>query len=147
MNLKTSLPILGLLVFLYSCGGEEQSDSSTFAAIEKAMAEQERSWSNGDIEGFMEYYEKSDDLSFASSNGLTKGYSTLLNRYRKLYPGEDEMGELNFELLEHRSLGKEHMLVVGAWKLFNNQNNPSGYFSLIWKNTSDGWKIIHDHTS
>jgi ketosteroid isomerase-like protein len=111
------------------------------------MAEQERSWSNGDIEGFMKYYEKSDELSFASKNGLTKGYNTLLNRYKESYPGKQEMGELNFELLEHRNLGDEHVLVIGSWKLLNNQNNPSGYFSLVWKKTADGWKIIHDHTS
>ena len=112
-----------------------------------AMDEQEKSWSEGSIEGFMKYYQNSDDISFASKNGLTRGYSTLLNRYKQSYPGKEEMGKLTFELIEHRSLGKDHMLVVGSWKLANNDNNPSGYFSLIWKHTSEGWRIIHDHTS
>jgi len=147
MNLRISALAFLFTVLLFSCKQVERDDGSGLSAIEAAMAEQERSWSNGDIEGFMEHYEKSDDLSFASKNGLTKGYSTLLNRYRESYPGKEEMGELIFELLEHRALGKDHMIVVGSWKLLNNQNNPSGYFSLVWKKTSTGWKIIHDHTS
>lgn len=147
MNLKTSVFVFGIVLIFCSCSRVEYDEAASFAAIEAAMTEQERSWSNGDIEGFMKYYEKSDDLSFASKNGLTKGYNTLLNRYKESYPGKQEMGELNFELLEHRNLGGEHMLVIGSWKLLNNQNNPSGYFSLVWKKTAEGWKIIHDHTS
>lgn len=147
MNLRISAAVIGLICFTSACNQKDQSEISALNAIEAAMAEQERSWSNGDIEGFMSHYEKSADLSFASKNGLTKGYDTLLNRYRKSYPGEEEMGELIFELLEHRNLGNDYMLIVGSWKLLNNQKNPSGYFSLVWKKTSSGWKIIHDHTS
>jgi len=147
MSLKTSILALSTICVLCACNRVEYDGASSLAAIEAAMAEQERSWSNGDIEGFMKYYEKSDELSFASKNGLTKGYNTLLNRYKESYPGKQEMGELTFELLEHRNLGDEHILVIGSWKLLNNQNNPSGYFSLVWEKTADGWKIIHDHTS
>jgi len=148
MNLRIKPFLSGvMLILLLSCQQNEYSQDSAFGAIENAMAEQERSWSNGDIEAFMKYYEKSDDLSFTSKNGLTKGYQTLLNRYRESYPGKQDMGELQFDLMEHKSLGRDHMLVIGSWKLLNNQNNPSGYFSLIWKNTGSGWRIIHDHTS
>jgi len=147
MNFRKSILLILIVFVCYSCSRDHYDEKGSLLAIEEAMVEQERSWSDGDIDGFMKYYQKSDELSFASKNGLTKGYKTLLNRYKENYPGEKEMGQLTFELLQHKSLGSEHMLVVGSWKLQNNGSNPSGYFSLIWKNTSRGWKIIHDHTS
>lgn len=147
MSFRTSFLLITIVFTGYSCSRVEYDNAASLLAIEEAMAEQEKSWSEGDIDGFMKYYQKSDELSFTSKNGLTKGYNTLLKRYKENYLGEKEMGQLTFELLQHRSLGNEHMLVVGSWKLQNDGNNPSGYFSLIWKNTSKGWKIIHDHTS
>ncbi len=115
--------------------------------IKHAMREQQDAWNQGDIDGFMSFYLESEDINFVTSKGLVKGHSTLLSRYKKSYPNRESMGELEFDFLDFKSLDSGSALLVGKWTLYRENDAPGGYFSLVWKKTSEGWKIIHDHTS
>ena len=35
----------------------------------------------------------------------------------------------------------------GRWRLERAQDAPSGLFTLLFRRTSAGWRIVHDHTS
>jgi ketosteroid isomerase-like protein len=57
------------------------------------------------------------------------------------------MGELTFSDLEVTVLSKDSAVVLGRWLLKRSKDEPHGRFTLIFKKTKQGWRIIHDHTS
>lgn len=120
--------------------------------IKDKMSVQEVAWSNGDVETFMSAaYAPNDSLLFIGSKGLTLGFQEVLSHYRKSYPTGNAMGELTFENMLWKPLGREHGLLVGSWHLNRGEGleNLGGHYSLIWQfNEADGeWQIVADHSS
>ena len=93
-------------------------------------------------------YLKSDDIRFLSGDSVTRGWATVLARYQKRYPDKETMGKLTLGDFEFTALGPDTVLVVGRWKVETAKNKPQqGVTSLIFRQTTDGWRIVHDHTS
>lgn len=137
------LIVLFTLVFA-SC------NNSTFEkdviAIKVVMDKQAQCWSSGDIDGFMDGYWKSDSLRFLGRRGLTKGWQTTLDNYKKSYPNPTAMGTLKFTHISFESFNN-NMLVVGKWALYREKDTLSGYYSLIWRKIDKNWKVVFDHTN
>jgi hypothetical protein len=38
-------------------------------------------------------------------------------------------------------------VVVGLWRLVRPSDKPHGIFTLLFRRTPAGWRIVHDHTS
>jgi beta-aspartyl-peptidase (threonine type) len=111
---------------------------------------QEQAWNRGDLEGFMSAgFLRSDKLTFFSGGSVSRGYDTMLARYKSRYQGEGkEMGRLTFSDLDPVPLDNAHAVVRGRWRLsFEKQEPMTGLFTLIFVHTSEGWRIMHDHTS
>lgn len=136
------LASLGLFLMI-SCASTMDSEIE----IEKTLINQQRAWNQGDIPGFMKYYLESESLTFAGASGVTKGHKEVLERYMNRYDTPEKMGKLTFTILEFYNLSAESAVTVGEWSLMRKDDNPSGYFTLIWKKVDGNWKIIHDHTS
>ncbi len=115
--------------------------------IRKVLAEQQNCWNSGDIECFMQGYWKSDSLRFIGKSGINYGWQATLENYKKSYPDKAAMGQLKFDVLNIESMGKDHYLVTGKWKLVREADVPHGLFTLLWKRFDDEWKIIYDHSS
>lgn len=146
MNWNRSIVVLLMVCTLSSCSSELEHQIAE-EEVKQALSEQQEAWNNGDLEGFMALYSDSDKLTFVTSKGLTQGNENLLARYKKSYPDKASMGRLEFDILEYKTLGDSHALVIGKWQLFRENDNPNGYFSLLWERTPIGWRIINDHTS
>lgn len=114
--------------------------------IQIILEQQKISWNEGNIEGFMEYYWKSDKFTFQSGNQRLRGWDALLSRYKKNYPGEN-MGTLDFTDVEIRVLSSGFAYVMGRWKLELKNSTKEGLFTIIFQQMREGWRIIHDHTS
>ena len=114
--------------------------------IREIMDRQVTSWNNGDLEGFMGGYWKSDDLTFQSGNKRLKGWNTLLGMYQKNYSGENR-GILEFTDIEMKTLADGLVLVLGRWSVTRNQSKSEGLFTLVFRRMGKDWKIIHDHSS
>jgi ketosteroid isomerase-like protein len=108
---------------------------------------QEAAWNSGSIKNYMEGYEQSDETRFISGGTLTTGWQTVMDRYKAGYPDRKSMGMLTFSNLKVEGLGPGRALVYGMWELKKGNENPWGMFTLIFKKTKAGWRIIHDHTS
>jgi ketosteroid isomerase-like protein len=111
---------------------------------------QEQAWNRGDLDGFMSAgYWHSDKLTFFSGGSISRGYDAMLARYKSRYQGEGkEMGRLTFSDLDPIPLDNEHAVVRGRWRLtFEKEPPMTGLFTLIFAHTSEGWRIVHDHTS
>jgi len=57
------------------------------------------------------------------------------------------MGTLTFSQIEITKLGPEAALFMGRWQLARKNDQPHGIFTLLFRRTSAGWRIVHDHTS
>ena len=115
--------------------------------IRHVLDDQQAAWNRGDIEGFMRGYWNSPETVFVSEDEITRGWQTVHDRYRSKYSDRDKMGALRFSELEIRLLGEDVALVLGRWELVRKADKPHGRFTLIFRKTADGWKIVHDHTS
>jgi ketosteroid isomerase-like protein len=112
------------------------------------MVDQLDAWNKGDLKGFMAGYLKSPDVTFYSGGNVVKGWDAMLERYQKKYQGEGkEMGKLTFRDVEIDVLSAESAVVRGRWDLKMTKTNPGGLFTLLLRKTTDGWRIVHDHTS
>lgn len=117
------------------------------AAIENVLALQAAAWNRGDIDGFMDHYRKSDDLTFSASGRTTRGWNATLQRYRTRYPDRAAMGHLRFADLETTLLAPGVALVLGDWRLDREHDDLGGNFSLVLQKIGGRWLIRHDHTS
>jgi ketosteroid isomerase-like protein len=143
--LLTLLATLALAAYAVS---GPQADTDAKQAVRKVLDDQVKAWNKGDLNGFMEGYWNSPELSFFSGGKKTRGWQATLDRYRKKYQGEGkEMGKLAFKDLNIALLGADHALVRGGWELTLTKGRAGGLFTVIFANTSGTWRIIHDHTS
>jgi uncharacterized protein (TIGR02246 family) len=117
------------------------------ATIRRVIEEQQIAWNHGDLEGFMDGYWRSRDTVFVSGDAVTRGWQTVHDRYKSRYSDRAKMGQLTFSDLEVRMFGYDGAFVFGRWQLDRASDKPHGRFTLIFRKTPDGWKIVHDHTS
>jgi uncharacterized protein (TIGR02246 family) len=117
------------------------------AAVRAILDAQQEAWNRGDYEGFMEGYWKSDSLTFASGNRVTRGWQTTLENYKVRYPDRAAMGRLTFTLYEIRVLSETDAFVFGRYELARQNDRPTGLFTLLFKKAGEQWRIVFDHTS
>ena len=139
--MKTTIYLISLLLIMSCSNNHSEKD-----AIIKVMNQQEKDWSNGNIEGFMQGYWNSDSLMFIGKNGIKYGWQTTLDNYKKSYPDKDTMGKLEFEIL-NLEVNNKSAYMLGKWSLIRKTDNPKGYFTLYWKKINEKWVITIDHTS
>lgn len=117
------------------------------AAILRVLTDQQSAWNRGEVQAFLEGYWHSEELTFAGSSGISRGWDAVLARYRKNYPDRAAMGTLDFSGLEYRFLGPDAALLLGRWHLKRESGDIGGVFSLVLQRFPEGWRIVHDHTS
>lgn len=116
--------------------------------IRALLAEQTDAWNRGDLVAFMQGYEKSDTLRFASGGEITHGWQPTLARYQARYPNRAAMGRLTFLLREIAVVAPDAAVVFGGWELDKGRRKkPHGLFTLTLRKGADGWRIVADHTS
>lgn len=125
----------------------EKTKAKIMGEIEKVINEQVAAWNKGDIDGFMKGYWKSDEMRFVSGNTVTMGWQAALDRYKRSYDTREKMGKLEFSDPVVVVLDKNNAYVFGRWTLQRESDEPTGLFTLVFRRTNDGWRIIHDHTS
>jgi uncharacterized protein (TIGR02246 family) len=134
------------LIAQHSSKSNKHADK-IIAAIRAVLDEQSEAWNRGDIEGFMAGYWQSPETVFISGDSITRGWQTVLDRYKKNYNSREKMGTLTFSDLEITPVGNDAAVVIGRWHLQRAKDEPHGRFTLIFRKTKQGWRIVHDHTS
>lgn len=111
------------------------------------MMEQQEAWNRGDIESFMGHYWNNDSLTFIGSKGLTKGWKSTLDNYKRAYPGKDAMGKLTFTNYKIDVIDEKSAYVIGKWNLDRSSDTLNGHYTLLWKKIGGKWTIVADHSS
>jgi ketosteroid isomerase-like protein len=143
------LVVFAIMICVSTMVGVDKENASTKAAVEQVLHLQQDAWNRHDLDAFMTGYWNSPELTFFSGAHETSGWQGAIDRYRKVYQGEGkEMGKLEFSDLRIEPLGSDAAFVRGAWHLtMSDGKTPHGLFTLVFRKFSDGWKIVHDHTS
>ena len=130
-----------VVVPLLAAGPEER--------IREVLNDQAAAWNRGDVRAFMEGYEDAATTTFVGTE-ISRGHGALLDRYLKKYPTKEKMGTLRFSDVEIRMLGSGYASVLGRFHLDRSKEaggEASGIFTLLFRRTDKGWKVILDHTS
>ena len=140
--------LFGLTAGASSLAIDSQNQSSgEDAEIRAVLSAQAAAWNRGDIDRFMNAYARSGATEFISGDKLTRGWQTVRDRYHKKYNSREKMGRLTYSELRITRLGGDAALVIGRWRLVRKNDTPHGRFTLLFRHTADGWRIVHDHTS
>ena len=142
------VPAMSLLFLLGLTSVSGQTKATKDAkAIQAVLDAQVAAWNRGDIEAFMGGYERSEKTVFVGGDNVTRGWQTVLDRYKRNYDTREKMGTLKFSDLEVVPLGNDSALVLMRWHLQRAKDEPHGRSTLIMRRSKQGWKIIHDHSS
>jgi len=136
--------LLILLLIPIGLFAQPETDRQSIKAV---MDAQQNAWNAANLELFMEGYWKSDSLKFIGSTGITYGWQTTLNNYKKNYPTPEAMGKLTFTILSLDLISKDAAFIIGKFHLKRSTDEPSGHFTLFWRKINGKWVIVADHTS
>ena len=152
-----SLGAYAVLLFTASIGLGQQAHQSSnrltsenariISAVRVVLDAQREAWNRGDITGYMDGYERSPDIIFISGDSISRGWQTVHDRYQKNYDSREKMGTLTFSDLETTVHSNSLAVVIGRWHLQRVNDAPHGRFTVIFRRTKQGWRIVHDHTS
>src|SRR5215510_12896763 len=137
--------VVGLLIYFGTTLA--QSITTTEAAIRAVLDAQVAAWNRGDVEAYMNGYDRSPNTEFVGGDSITRGWQQVLDRYKKKYDTRKKMGTLTFSDLKISVLSKDAALVLGRWHLKRATDEPHGTFTLLFRKTKVGWRIVHDHSS
>lgn len=148
MRMKEIMRILLCGCLFFTCAEQKSLDKTTVKKeVLRVLEKQVQAWNSFDIEGFMEGYLKSDSLRFASGGRVSYGWQTTLEGYKTRYPDSKAMGKLTFSDLDITVLSSDAAFVFGRFRLEREHDEPTGLFTLLFRKTEEGWRIVHDHTS
>ena len=139
------LPVL--VAAILEAADEKSGNAPVISEIRDVLRAQQEAWNRGDIDGFMNGYARAESTVFVSGDEVRRGWQTVRDRYLSKYNDRAKMGTLTFSDLEIEQLGPDSAVALGRWELKRENDNPHGRFTLIFRKTPDGWRIVHDHTS
>lgn len=140
--MKNIIIILSIIL-LVSCATKNDYEADK-KEIKDILNQQQKHWSNNNLEGFMQGYWKSDSLHFYSGAQLKSGWQTTLDSYRKGYPDKSYSGTLKFEIAKIAPINNDAYYVMGEYHLTREVGNANGTFMIIFKRIDGEWKIIAD---
>jgi len=141
---KHILTLLICMIPLTPIHSQDDDQQTDKMAIQAVMDAQQEDWSNGDLEGFMRGYWKSDSLKFYSSRGITYGWQKTLENYKKGYPAKAHSGTLKFNIRDISKIDGNAYFVMGEFYLTREVGDANGVFMIIFKKIDGEWKIIAD---
>ncbi|MBL8878087.1 MAG: nuclear transport factor 2 family protein [Phycisphaerales bacterium] len=144
-----ALRIVALFAFVAAMVGCSVHYVSPCPEIKRVLDAQATAWNRGDIDEFMRYYWRSEELTFSAGGATQRGWQATYDRYKSRYPNAERMGKLTFNELHTMPIAghDDAALVLGRWHLERSPDPVGGNFSLVMVRQNGRWVIVHDHTS
>ncbi|MBI1294220.1 DUF4440 domain-containing protein [bacterium] len=121
-----------------------QQDESTLRTALQSSAD---AWNRGDLQGHVAIYDPS--VTVMTNHGPRPGVEAIVKSFGDAYFVNDKpKQQLHMESAVVRPLSADSALVTGRFILSGGDDpERSGWFTLIWVRTAEGWRAVHDHTS
>jgi ketosteroid isomerase-like protein len=115
--------------------------------IRAMLDESAAAWNRGDLDGHLA--DNADSITFMTGRGPIIGKAGTAEALRRsFFRAGKPVQSLRFEEVTVRQLGARHALVVGRFILSGGgEADRAGWFSTVWERRSEGWRVIHDHSS
>ena len=146
------MSLLVLVALVGACGGAQHPpadapDPTATAAIEALLDELVEAWNRDDLRGHVEGY--SPSATYTTARGLVTGHAAIEQQMRGFVTPDGLAGELAFDDVMVRLLGRDHALATGAFLVEDVRDTIDirGRFTLVLERTPEGWRAIHDHSS
>ena len=116
---------------------------------ERRVAEQVALWNGGDMEGTLQTYCPTADISWVNHGGLSHGFERFANSMREEFGRTAAtMGTLAIDVLESRDLGAGGSLVVVRWSVTRGGARLMGGVSTqLWAECQGRTRIVFEHAS
>ena len=139
--------VLALCCFVFALAVRAQSPDEQ--AIRNVMQKSADDWNRGDLDAFATSYKNSPDILFIGAK-VSRGYAGMVDTYKHAYNTREKRGTLTFSNLEVHLLDARYATVIGNCHLDRPAAGGGAYdciYSLVFEKTSEGWKIILDHSA
>lgn len=122
----------------------QAADEAQIQALSQASAD---AWNQGDLKGHLAIY--AGDMTFMTGNGPRPGVEPLEKGFAEKYFKDGRPKQtLSFSDRVLRRLGPDAILETGRYLLSGGgEPEQSGWFTLVWVRTAQGWRVLHDHSS
>jgi ketosteroid isomerase-like protein len=144
--------LAGTLLALSACavpgrsGGDALSTEDE-AQMLAAMQASTDAWNRGDLKGHLAIYDPS--VTVMTKTGPRPTVEAIEQSFGQAYfvNGQPRQ-KLRMESVVIRGLSGQSALMTGRFTLSGGMEaEQSGWFTLVWVRTVDGWRVVHDHTS
>lgn len=117
------------------------------AAIRAELSSSAGGWNEASLTKHLALYDSS--VTFMTRNGPRPGVEPIRQSFNERYfvNGKPKQA-LSFSNVQVRPLGRDAALSTGRFLLSGGgEPDQSGWFTLVWVRTANGWKAVHDHSS
>lgn len=151
-GVRTGAVLVAMVGALNGCGARthappaaaawEQDRAEILAAIHASS----EAWNRGDLPGHLRIYV--DSVTFMTSEGPRVGVDAIRESFARTYFADGApKQQLGFESLAVRPLGPGAALQTGRFVLTGGgEPDQTGWFTLVWIRTPEGWRAVHDHS-
>lgn len=116
-------------------------------ALMALLQDSAAAWNRGDLKGHLAIYDAS--VTVMTKTGPRPTVEAIEESFGKTYfvNGQPKQ-QLRMDSVVVRSLSADAALMTGRFVLQGGgQAEQSGWFTLVWVRTAQGWRAVHDHTS
>ncbi|NUM30936.1 MAG: hypothetical protein HUU47_01275 [Bacteroidetes bacterium] len=149
MSRKIPIVFIFLILIILVLGNCNKVCNNDFskekAKVINVLEKQAKSWNEGNLEKFMNGYEKNDSTQFITQKGRVWGWNNIFKKYKKHYTDKKKMGKLNFSEIDVRFLNKNIAQAYGKWQVQTDTAFGS-VFSVFLRKNKNNWLIFIDHT-
>lgn len=117
------------------------------AEIRSRLRASADAWNGADLRGHLAIYV--DTVTFMTANGPRPGVAPIEDAFSRTYWRDGRPKQsLGFSEVTVRPLGRDAALQTGRFLLSGGgEPDQTGWFSLVWVRTPEGWRVVHDHSS
>ena len=134
-----------LVLSIFFLPAKSFSQSKDEKKILEVMRLEEKYWSSGDIEAYVNLYAPSDSTRMILTKGAAYGRDSILAFYKRYWPKE-RMGTLVLDGERMERLSKKYYYVTGYFHVsYPDGKSVNGRFSGLMKKIKGKWYLYTDH--
>lgn len=139
--------LLGLLLIGFTGFAQRKKNLKDEAAILDVLRLEEKVWSAGDIDGYVDVYAPLDSTRMILSKGAAYGKDSIKAFYKRYWPKE-KMGTLVLHGEQMERLSKKFYYVTGYFRVsYPDGKTVNGRYSSLMIKIRGKWYLYTDHSS